>query len=324
MDNKYHYVVFGSEVEYFRFMFKDAVDKIGVEYICNPIKNGHYNSVMRWIYGIHNNDRINYIVNLPGKKLWYPLYYTKVSDKPICFVFMMGWCNIKYKALFELLRKRYLGCKIVLYLEDVISSRRGRFQFEFIKEFDCVITYDKEDAEKYGFIYYPTFMSKYDMPVDNSNRVDACFWGVEKDRGTIINEVYDLLISNNITCDFFVTRAKNIKLYSKGIRTAKYDKPYTQYLHAVNNSSCIVEIMQKKAVGYSLRTWEALLYGKVLLTNNHSIIDTPYYNPNQIIVFDHPKDIDVKHLQDALRESFVFNSEKISPVLFFKKLDSLL
>ena len=324
MNYKYHYVVFGSEVEYFRLMFKDAIDNIGVEYISNPIKDGGYNIIMRFMYNLHHNPYLNWRIDLPGKRMWYPFFYHKQQTSPICFVFMMDWCKIQYRDLLSILRKKYTGCKIVLYLEDLIASRKGIIDFSFLKEYDYIVSYDKKDAEKYGFIYYPTFMSKFNMPQKKEKQSDACFWGVEKDRREVINNVYKTLTSDGFICDFFVTRTSDRSYYDRGIKTARHDKSYMQYLEAVNNTKCIVEIIQNKAVGFTLRTWESLLYGKILLTNNRTIINTRFYNPQQMIVFDNIHDIDMEILRDAMHREFCFDSGLISPVSFFNMLDRIL
>lgn len=321
---KYHYVVFGCKQEYFSIMFKDAVDKLGVEYIANPIAYNHYNWFLKSLYSIHHYEYFNWPKELPLKKLWYPLYYKKKQYQPICFVFMMDWCKSKYKPLFKLLRKRYLDCKLVLYLEDIIASRKGCFEFGILKEFDEIYTYDKGDADQYHIKYYPTFMSKLDLPVKQSDKTNCCFWGIEKDRRLIINEIYDFLTSNGLLCDFLVTRCGDIKALSNGIKTSKRERSYISYLQAIVNTDCIVEIMHSSAVGYTLRTWEALLYGKVLLTNNKSMVNASFFNSKQIIVFDDPKCINIERLRKMIGEKYSFNIDSISPVHFFEMLDTSL
>lgn len=321
---KYHYVVFGCKQEYFSIMFKDAVEKFGVEYIANPIAYNHYSYFLRILFSAHHYEYFNWPKELPMKQLWYPLYYNTKQDKPLCFVFMMDWCKSKYKPLFKLLRERYIDCKLVLYLEDIISSRKGSFEFSILEEFDEIYTYDIGDAEQYQINYYPTFMSKLDLSIKQSDKTNCCFWGIEKDRLMIINEIYDFLTSNGLLCNFLVTRSKDIKALSNGIKTSKRERSYISYLQAIVNTDCIVEIMHSSAVGYTLRTLEALLYGKVLLTNNQSIVKAHFYNPEQIIVFDDPKCINIERLRKMIGENYSFNSDSISPVHFFEMLDTSL
>ena len=37
MKSKYHYVIFGYHRDYFKVMFHEAIEKLGAEYIHNPI-----------------------------------------------------------------------------------------------------------------------------------------------------------------------------------------------------------------------------------------------------------------------------------------------
>jgi hypothetical protein len=319
---KYHYVVFGCKEEYFRLMFKDSIEQQDVEYISNPIKDGGYNKLLCLLYAIHHYDYLNWPKELPLKDRWYPLYYKRTCNKPICFIFMMDWCKDKYVPLFNILRNKYPDCKILLYLEDILHSRSD-FNFELLKVFDKVITYDKGDADRCKILYYPTFMSKLNLEVIESEKTNACFWGVEKNRRDIINKVFDLLKANGMKCNFLVTRSKDKSLLSEGIKTSKHEKSYMEYLQAVVNTDCIVEIMHTTAVGYTLRTWEALIYGKKLLTNNMAIKGEPFYNPNQIVCFETPEDINVMKLKKPL-ESNKFDVDSISPVRFFEFLENTL
>ena len=98
---------------------------------------------------------------------------------------------------------------------------------------------------------------------------------------------------------------------------------YYDYLQHVVNSDCIVEIMQENAQGFTLRTWEALLYNKKLLTNNADVENTNFYNPSQIIVFDDIRKISTDSFHEVIFDSHDF-VDTISPNNLFKLIDSKL
>ena len=321
MELSFHYVVFGYERDYFRVMFQEAVEKLGVEYIDNPIRHSIHNRTLSCLYDIHHNQYLNWRFDLPLKKKWYSLYYKGQQSKPICFVFLMEWNYPKYIPLYKLLRKNYPGCKLVLYLEDIVTSRGDVFSFETLSYFDRVVSYDKGDAEHYGFLCYQTFMSKIDLPKQKEKQTDVCFWGVEKNRKEMINAVYQHLNNGGLKCDFLVTGVRGKNTLTDGIKTRKHDKPYMDYIQAVTNSNCILEIMHHTAVGYTLRTWEAMLYSKVLLTNNEELRNSPYYNPEKMMLFNHVEEINIDKLRGLINNNSAFDYPSVSPVSFFYFLE---
>lgn len=318
---KYHYIVFGYECDYFEVMFKDAIDELGVEYIKNPIKDSTHNSFLTALYNVHNNSYLNAIYNIPGKDKWYHLYYQKKHTDPLCFVFLICWFDSRYEKLFIYLKQNYPNAKLVLYLEDIVASRPA-FDHKLEVYFDEIITYDKGDSDKYNYRYYPTFMSKIEIPAANT-KYDLCFIGVAKQRISLIHSVFDYLKHKNIKQDFVVCRKPKEIDKVMGIKYKKFNMSYKEYLKHVACSKCILEIMQDNATGFTLRTWEALLYNKKLLTNNKLIKECEYFNEKQFAYFKTAEDIDPAFFSEDLFKS-TFDPKSISPINFFQFLDKLL
>lgn len=318
---KYHYVIFGYPRDYFKVMFQEAIDKIGAEYITNPASTHAFGKVARCLHNIHFNEYLNWRYELPFKRLWFKQYYKSQPDQPVCFIFLMDWLTPRYKGLIDELRKTNPKAKFVVYLEDLVASHS--FDIEEAKKFDLVISYDEGDSVKYGYEYHPTFLSKIDIKPDSSLHSDFCFVGLPKNRLNIIHSVYKYLVERGFKCDFIVSGDKKKKNRVNGIKYIDEDMSYLEYLEHVVNTDCIVEIMQNNAQGYTLRTWESLLYDKKLLTNNSSIKKSGFYNPEQIIVFDNIRDID-KSCFDLGFSPNGSCSESISPLSLIKLIEDRL
>lgn len=319
---KYKYVVFGYRRDYFSIMFNDSVSKGIAEYIGDPILDKYKNLFIRSLYKIHHHPLLNWKFKLPLKNLWFPLFYNSFDSQPRCFIFLMDWITKENIKLFTGLRKKYSDCKLVVYFEDLVSSRPN-FDMGLLKYFDFGISYDQLDSVKYNLLYHPTFLSKIEVNPCSEHTSDVCFIGLAKDRLQKIHQLYKIFIDSGLEADFIISRKNENDLEEQGIQYISKDISYLEYLSHVINTNCILELMHHDAGGYTLRTWEALLYNKKLITNNQRILDAPFYNKDQFIVFKDIKDISLKQITEPLKKGN-FDKESISSIRFFKYIDSQL
>ena len=318
---QYHYVIFGYPRDYFKIMFQEAIDKIDAEYIENPSQHAKMGRLAKLIHNIHFNKYLNWKYELPFKRLWFKHYYKSQPDQTVCFIFLMDWLTPRYKGLIDELKITNPKAKFVVFLEDLVSSHP--FDTEEAKKFDLVISYDEGDSEKYGYAYHPTFLSKINIKPSTTLHSDFCFVGLPKNRLSEIYSVYKYLVEQGFKCDFIISGDKEKNNRVEGIKYIEKDMSYFEYLEHVVNTDCIVEIMQKNAQGYTLRTWEALLYGKKLLTNNPEIIKAPFYNEQQFIYFEDPYKINIDRINRNIDVPF-FDTEKISPLNLFNLIEKMI
>lgn len=319
------YYIYSYKLDYFRAMCSEVIDNNNVRYISDPIFDFNKNLFVRVLYRLHHWWVLNYLFKLPFKRFWNKYMFKGEITEPTCFIFFMNYVNISndYTTLFSNLKKNP-NVKFVMYFEDLVSSRKG-IRFDLLnKYFDLVLTFDKGDAEKYGFTYYPSFLSKLEkIPDNNLHTSQACFYGAAKKRYDSIINIYSYLSLKGISCDFGVSRLRKENKKIQGISYIDYIIPYSDYIQHVYNTGCIVEIIQDNSVGYTLRTWEALIYRKKLLTNNKSILDAPFYNPSQFCYFESIDDIDI----EFFTRSFIPNTdylEQISPRSLLKFIENRL
>ena len=188
--------------------------------------------------------------------------------------------------------------------------------------FDLIISYDIQDAEKFGFLYHPTSFS--DVKIDNIHDIDCTdvyYVGKSKGRLPIIRFIYNQLTNAGFNCDFYVTDLNyNEEIQSDGIHYIK-KMSYTENLVHASKSNILLEILQPNAVGCTLRTWEAINFGCCLLTNNQRIFQTGFYDNSYVSIISADNRIDIEYLKKYKKKH---NNlvKKIRPIALLNFIES--
>ena len=221
------------------------------------------------------------------------------------------------------LKNKYIDAKYVCFYQDLVKSHPGADPDILSEFFDLILSYDKGDVEKYGLIYHPTVFSRYAVEQDLSiPESDIYFVGLAKDRFNSIFEIYYKLREAGFICDFYLSGVPPLnQIKEEGIHYI--DKMgYMDNLKHVVRTKCLLEIIQNGAKGSTVRTWEAIMYDKKLLTNNVSIVDDFYYNAEYISLINN-NNINVEFL-DKINTYENPYKEKISPNELLKFIASKL
>ena len=313
---QYYFVLYFSEKDYNKIVYSDFDNMPGVQ-----IHHGFkpQNSILRKIHFLHNSEKINSRLCLPFKSLWFKNYLNKdaqqINEKPLCFVFMFVWVYRKFIQEYILyLKKKYPNAKFVCYYTDIVSTLTHTPK-EISHMFDLLVTYDKKDAQQFNMLYFPTSFS--DVNVESDSSIESCdvlFLGKAKDRLNKIYGVYRNLKNANIKCNFFlvgVSQEERIK--DDGLYYLDRPMNYYTYLQHVKKCRCILEIEQKGAIGETLRSWEAINFGKALLTDNPGIKESDFYNEQYISLIDDKGDIDKDYVK-SYKEFDNPLKDKIRPI----------
>ena len=267
---------------------------------------------------IHFSHRINQIIPLPYKEIWYRLPSVHQYRNSLeSIIIIDGALNQLPESYMRRLKTRYPKIRFYVYMINAIDAASPIIQKirPYILQFpwDGIYTFDPEDAKKYnlqylGFCYY----SKHtiEQEIQKAESFDAYFvGGLKGGRNSEILSVYNYLSEHGVKCDF------NLMVYGhevpEGKEGLKYYgcgwRPYGEVLRGVDRCGCIVEILQHGQSGPSLRYFEAVCYNKRLLTNNPHIVNFPYYNPEYMRVFHSPEDIDIDWLKGASASPVQYN-----------------
>lgn len=329
-DLHYNYIYFNANCngliidsdEYNAICTRDLESLDNVEVIQVPLQKSP--KLLRLLFNIHNDARIRRRINIPFKEKWFPLYFRDnfCNGKPYCFVFASSNYPIEY---IKYLRNKYNGCKIVKIHRDLVKVAHRNPQYSednMNKVFDLRLTYDNEEAKKFHMIHFDEIESKINIERDSNYPLsDVFFAGKAKDRLPKIIEAYDLFTSYGLKCDFFITHVKTKEqIKREGIVYSNRFMPYKEMLYKSVNCRFMFDINQAGAVGYTSRFLEAVIYNKLLITDNVAVKDTKYFLSGNILYYDKIKDIS-KDFFEKSPVDYNYNDE-FSPIHLINLIDT--
>lgn len=320
MTDYYQLVILGHDWDLYKLSYSEILND-NVRYI-----SGYkpHNKCAQILYKAHLTPKINRFVCLPFKSLWNKLFLKDIDKNArIVFLVFQNWLSIDSTiGTIDYIRKNYSNGKIVLFLQDIVSSFVDIYKkkpidiVQYKEKCDAVISFDKKEAEKYGFLYHPTVFSHIPISVCDNKKCDVFFIGKYKGRLDLLVDIYKKLTSNGLICKFIVLNAPidkrqipdEIEYIDKSIK-------YKDVLQLVNGANCILELIQPGAVGYTYRLWESISYNKYLLSNNISLLNSEFYDSNFMSIFNTIDDIDTAFLKKIDEPCRISNlqSKKISP-----------
>lgn len=273
------------------------------------------------------NDRINRHLWLPFKKI-YDKYYSLTTynfnkNEKYWVVMLNGTLNTHYSAEYiSRLKKEKTNVKFALIMYDHFGNRAARRVKKLLPVFDHVFSFDQGDCDRYGLDHIlSTFSIPHDLKKDDDFKNTAEFVGRVDDREQILEEVLTKIGDQVPNCRFHLVGVDKSKQKSKPY-LHYYPVSYHDELMLAYNSNCIIEILKAGQNGISLRTCEAIVFNKKLVTNNQSVKQLPYYNPNYIKVISNADDVDVNFIKKV--ENVEYNYDGLfSPYRIIEKLKTI-
>lgn len=283
------------------------------------------NKFVQALFFLHNSNRINRRINLPLKRLWYPGYFKNEfkDDKPLCFILLNRfWFPPEY---FKWLKKKYPDAKFVLLLRDLMKISDNPFSKRFVGNplFDLQMTIDRDEAKQYGMVYFDEYESKIDVPIAKDYPIsDVFFAGKVKDRMEKLMTAYDIFTKAGLKCEFYLTGTpEDQKKPLEGVTYAEKSMPYIDMLYKTVNTRCVLEFNQEGALGFTSRFLEAVMYNKLLITDNPAVKDTKFYDPSRILCVEKASDIDPTFvLKNSNSIDYHYNGE-FSPLRLLEQID---
>ena len=232
--------------------------------------------------------------------------------------------NISELQKCRLLNKRI---KISLYLLNAMDAKSpimNGVRPKIVKfDWDNIYTTDPKDADNYGYKYLGfNYYSAHDIPPLTPPKKSDVFFvgGLKGGRTNMIYRLYEYLVSKGINCDFYLMPLddKNVKRL-QGVYYYNGWRPYEEVLQHVQQTKCIIEIIQGGQSGATLRYVEAVCMNKKLLTNNPNIIHFPFYNPRLMKIFSSVEEVDTAWIQQEEDVNYNYKDE-FSPKHFIDYL----
>lgn len=323
----YNYIIFGAD-GYYSVGYNDLLQCDNVLYlehymgtITNPITR-----LLTWLTFSH---KVNKFIHYPLRSITFKRLLTLPfkEKRPLCFLFFgnVYWCTsflVEY-PFWGYLKQRYPDAKFGIYLQDIVARNPHLDMPRIKQQFDFVLSYDKGDCEKYGLTYYPTPYSAYPIPTNNDiAKSDIYFCGNGKNRYPLIHEIYQQCTQKGLRCDFYISGMPSSAEKIEGIHYTSLT--YLENLQHMIQSKCILEIMQEGADGYTPRLWESLLYNKHLLTNNNSILSSPFYRQAFIHQVDKELNTITEWIHRPVESITEQQREDLSPKALIRFIDKII
>lgn len=238
-------------------------------------------------------------------KAYHPLvvdYYTKTAeknkDKDYDFI-----CVIKGEcvdaSIMKMFRAYFPRAKTILYLWDGLHNiPHGT---ERLGLYDRVLTFDPDDAEKYGLVLRPLFFRKeYAQRSAEPDRYDydISFIGTAHSiRPKLVKAVEDICKREGRTCFQYLFLPHKLVYFHEKLFNRDYRKVRMRDIHFTalsadevrriyDASRCILDVEHISQWGLTIRTIEMIGMGKKFITTNADIKKYDFYNPKNILILD--------------------------------------
>jgi hypothetical protein len=229
-------------------------------------------------------------------------YYRSVveqnKDKDYDYIFIVKSEATNEKVV-KLLREAYPKAQLILYLWDSVENiPNGENKLGL---FDRVLTFDPEDAQKYGLILRPLFYSKeYDKDVLNKSdyRYEVAFIGTAHTvRPRIAMQLAEQCAKRGKESFYYLFLAHPVvflynKVLNPAYRTVRKEDINFKSLSAkevqavYDDCRTILDVEHIAQRGLTMRTIEMIGSNKKLITTNKSIEKYDFYNKNNICIID--------------------------------------
>lgn len=318
------YLVVDDENEIYNAMYSDLFkqNKYDVEEIPKfLIKNKIINFVKRIIF----NEKINKHIWIPFKFLFENFYtiskYKFDPEENYVIILLNGTLKNHYSAKYiKKIKKKNHNVKWALVFYDSSHNKYAKRSFKMARAFDYILSFDKSDCDKYGFLYFYSTFSNQNQLFHDEKFFSNIFWvGSDNGRFSKLKNIFKKIYLNYSNCKFLLcsNTKKNISQY--GVLKTNYI-PYSEVLKYSFNSNCLIEYVINGQYGISLRTCEAIMFNKKLLTNNKNIVNMPFYNSKFIKIYNDEKDIDINFINEKIDVNYNYKNE-FSPIEILKLIE---
>lgn len=175
--------------------------------------------------------------------------------------------------------RKHTSARLVLFFWNRLSKKRLKLLNETKKDenINAFYTFDPIEAKKFGLLHNSTFYkSCVSLPLQ-SPQYDLFFGGNNKGRGNIAHTLEKKLETLGLSLKLFIIEG------NEGHKNIGY-LPYNKFLEFLSTTKGILEIMQQKQSGITLRAMEALFFQKKLVTTNLEIKRYHFYHPDNIFI----------------------------------------
>ena len=266
----------------------------------------------QWLHGV---EKLN-----PAH--WYGAWREHVAEYDTIIIID----EIRGRDVFEYILKHNPDCRLCVFYDSPIKSGSKRDPSHYRDLPIHFYTCDRKIAADYGLEFAPYFyiFSPYDFDEyakrgADGQETDVFFLGEEKgDRLKTLAHLRDIFSQAGIHHDLRLVRKRHGRRYTKEemAQTTDY-MSYGEYIEHMRQSKAILELVSNGQTGITQRPYEALFFGKKLITTSAEVKKYPFYCPENILILNEEtlsqKDelvkfinMPLKPIETNIREQFQF------------------
>ena len=279
-------------------LFRDIISaKSPIEYF--PSHKKYRNRFASFIESCVLSYQVNRKINFPFQTVFYNLDSYKYKGDVEYYLIIPNSSIAKFTVKYlNSFKSKHKNIKLIALLVD--SMHGNSIQMNLVRDklkadiWDHVLTYDKYDAEEFGYSWTGyTYYSAHDAAPVSKCKSDIFCVSSPKGRDGIYAELYKIFQSHNVDCNFrLFTHSKDKYLAGTDLEYMHDFMKYDDVVSEIKASNCILEILQPNQKMQTIRYFEAIVYNKKLLTNNARIYELPYYDSRYMKVYSKTEDID--------------------------------
>lgn len=325
------YIILGNTSEWCYYSWKNTIEKDkSISFYNDKVPITGSNIIQR-ISQLHYSMKYNTKERkIPYKSIWnnHIINYLNIDTNHEYYIIVYDWNRLTQNLdFFDTLKRIYPNIKLIYLFSNIVKITGAIYYgiLDRLKDtFDLVFAFDKLDANKYSFSYFPLIYTALDEFTNrNIIKYDLFYIGQAKDRLSQILELYEKATAEGLKCNFHIVGVQNKAMkYSNDII---YNQPmsYKDVLSHINCSRCLVDIKQSESTGLTIKVCESILYNKKLITTNDYIQKESFYSPENISIYDPNKKIKDFIFSDLSKYSSE-DKNTFSPYNLFHTIDILL
>ncbi|WP_312364458.1 hypothetical protein [Sphingobacterium sp.] len=189
--------------------------------------------------------------------------------------------------IWNTLRNR--GLSIIFWYWNPTKIYSKALPINLPKEF-MPYSFDPEDCKEFKMEFNTTFyFNNIELPV-RQKKYEILFVGMDKGRKSQLEDFRLRLKELNISNLIYIVSNRNFLGKHAG------NKPigYSQYLKYISESNAILDLIQDRQSGLTLRAMESIFFSKKLITNDLTIVNQQFYNENNVFIIGKDKLEDLK------------------------------
>lgn len=245
-----------------------------------------------------------------------------LSRESFDYVYIINGAKISRDVLSSF-REKQKAAKFLLHCWDSIDNNVNAL--EITELFDDSTSFDYRDCRNYGFRLKENFYLPQFENLRNSENIVPKYTlmyigSYTKERYYLLEQLADLCKQEGEEVYFhlyigrigyIIESLKQRKSLRKDL--CRFNKiNLKKMLNFMNKSKCVLDIVGENQVGQTMRVFECLAANRKLLTTNKHLIETPYYNPQEMkilnvnelnLIFEWLKDNSRCHINDIKKFS---------------------